>query len=122
VGAVSLQLGRLMLAQRKRHRVTFQAQTPVSTGSGEVVGHEWTDFQPNVPAEVLTGPGREFNAADAKQAETTARITCRWFPGLEPTMRAVWEGKTYDILSIELDATARREYRLRCKEGTSDGA
>jgi SPP1 family predicted phage head-tail adaptor len=122
VGPVPLPLGRLMLAQRKRHRVDVDAQTPVENASGEVIGHEWTPFETAVPAEVLTGPGREFNAADAKQAETTARITMSWFPGLLPTMRIRWEGKSYDILSIELDVTARREYRLRCKEGPSDGA
>jgi SPP1 family predicted phage head-tail adaptor len=122
VGAVPLQLGCLMLAQRLRHRVTVQQQVPEVTTYGEGVGYFWADVYTAVPAEVLTGPGREFNAADAKQAETTARITLRWFPGLDPSMRIVWEGKHYDILSIELDVTARREYRLRCKEGTSDGA
>jgi SPP1 family predicted phage head-tail adaptor len=75
----------------------------------------------SVPAEVLTGPGREFIQSSAKQAETTARINFRWFPGLLPTMRILWDGKVYDITSIETDATARREYRLRCKDGLSDG-
>lgn len=121
LGAVPLPLGRLMLTQRLRHQVTVQQQVPEYTSGGETIGYDWDDLHENVPAEVLTGPGREFNAADAKQAETTARITLRWFPGLLPTMRIVWEGKAFDILSIETDATARKEYRLRCKEGTNDG-
>jgi SPP1 family predicted phage head-tail adaptor len=111
-----------MLAQRLRHRVTFRQQVSEFTSYGENIGYVWTDFAVNVPAEVLTGPGREFNAADAKQAETTARINTRWFPGLLPSMKIDWDGKSYDILSIETDVTARREYRLRCKEGPSDGA
>jgi hypothetical protein len=37
-------------------------------------------------------------------------------------MRLVWQGQPFDILSIEADATDRREYRLRCREGVTDGA
>jgi head-tail adaptor len=85
------------------------------------------------PAQVLTGPGRERHAADTKLAETAARINFRWFPGLEENMRILWphdgtfdsddnfSGKVYDIISIETDATDRREYRIRCKDGLTDG-
>lgn len=118
-----------MEAQRYRHRVTFQEQVEEQDSETGDITRTWataaldsdTDLA-DVPAEVLTGPGREFNAADAKQAETTARINLRWFPGLLPSWRIQWDGKTYDILSIEVDRTARREYRLRCKEGVTDGA
>lgn len=113
-----------MLAQRLRHRVAVQQKTEVQDGTTGDISWSWSNVTglSSVPAEVLTGPGREFNAADAKQAETTARINMRWFSGLLPTMRVVWDGRYYDILSIETDATGRREYRLRCKEGLSDGA
>lgn len=110
-----------MLSQRLRHRVDIEHKEPEYTSGGEEVGFVWAPVYEDVPAEVLTGPGREFNAADAKQAETTDRINIRWFPGLTPAMRVVWEGKKFDILSIETDVTARKEYRLRCKEGASDG-
>lgn len=85
------------------------------------------------PAQVLTGPGRERHAAGTKLAETTARINLRWFPGLNESWRILWPhdgtfdsdgvfgGKVYDIISMETDLTARREYRLRCKDGLSDG-
>jgi SPP1 family predicted phage head-tail adaptor len=102
--------------------VDIDHQVPEFTSYGEEVGYLWEPYLENVPAEVLTGPGREFNAADAKQAETTARINLRWFPGLLPDMRIRWEGQRYDILSIETDVTARKEYRLRCKQGANDGA
>lgn len=118
-----------MQAQRYRHRVSVQGKVEVQDSETGDIEYEWDDVYldsdtplTSVPAEVLTGTGREFNAADAKQAETTARINLRWFPGLLPTMRIVWDGKNFDILSIETDATARREYRLRCKEGVTDGA
>lgn len=111
-----------MLSQRLRHRVDIEQQVPEFTSYGEEVGHVWEVFEASVPAEVLTGPGREFNAADAKQAETTARVTVRWFPGLLPSMRIIWEGQAFDILSIETDVTARKECRLRLKQGVNDGA
>jgi SPP1 family predicted phage head-tail adaptor len=118
-----------MLAQRLRHRVAIEekleeqdSETGDTTYSWEVVYLDSDTPLSAVPAEVLTGPGREFNAANAKQAEADARITIRWFPGLLPTMRVVWQSLPYDIISIETDATGRREYRLRCKEGVNDGA
>jgi SPP1 family predicted phage head-tail adaptor len=75
----------------------------------------------NVPAEVLTGQGREIFQAEARQGEIAARINLRWFPGLTQKMRILWDGKIFNIQSIETDATARREYRLRCTAGVNDG-
>jgi len=116
-------------AQRYRHRVSFEERVEEEDSETGALSYVWATVYldsdtplENIPAEVLTGPGREFNAADAKQAETSARVNLRWFPGLLPTWRMLWDGKAYDILSIETDATARREYRLRCKEGVTDGA
>lgn len=116
-----------MLTQRLRHRVEFQERVEIVSTAGESQGFEWRTADDDgtlldsVPAEVLTGPGREFVAGDAKQSETTARICVRWFPGLLPTWRVLWESRYFDIQSIELDVTGRREYRLRCADGVNDG-
>jgi SPP1 family predicted phage head-tail adaptor len=115
------------LAPRLRHRITFQSQQEVRDSEGAVSiewANAWLDSETelaDVPAEVLTGPGREFNAGGQVQAETTARINLRWFPGLDPEWRILWDGHVYNIGSIETDATARREYRLRCTGGVNDG-
>lgn len=117
-----------MEAQRYRHRIAIQEKSEVQDPDTGDISFEWTPLQLNkaplndVPAEVLTGPGREFIAANARQAETTARINLRWFPGLKETHRIVWDGRYFEIISIELDATARREYRLRCKDFDPDAA
>lgn len=117
-----------MLTNRLRHRITFQQQERQqdSESGDEVV--VWVDvvledgtLLTNVPAEVLTGPGREFHAARATQGEGAARINLRWFPGLDLTWRVLWEGNIYNISSVELDATARKEWRLRCESGVTDG-
>ncbi|HNS27385.1 MAG TPA: phage head closure protein [Steroidobacteraceae bacterium] len=119
-----------MDAQRYRHRVNIQEKVagPQNPRTG-AVPYTWetvwldSDTPLNeVPAEVLTGRGREFYAADAKQAETTARIQMPWFPGLLPTWRILWDGKVFDITGIETDATARRQYRITCKDGLTDGS
>lgn len=109
-----------MLTQRLRHRVTFQDQKEDQAPNGDTL-ITWVDFLTDVAAEVLTGPGREFIESGTKQAETDARITTRWFPGLEQRMRVAWDGRFYNITGMETDRTGRREWRLRCVEGASDG-
>ena len=117
------------LSYRYRHRIAVQEKIESQDPTTGEITYTWQNVSLDsdteldaVPAEVLTGPGKEFLSADAKQAETTARINFRWFAGLLPTMRIVWDGQNLDILSIETDATARREYRLRCSQGVNDGA
>ncbi len=74
-----------------------------------------------VPAEVLTGAGREFMAANTKQNETDARINLRWFPGLDLSWRVIWQGEQFTITGADMDATGRKEWRLRCATGVTDG-
>jgi len=117
-----------MLSHRLRHRIEFQALTEdQNSETGETVltwvaaSLDSDTLLDSVPAEVLTGPGREFRESGTTQAETTARINLRWFPGLLATWRVLWDGRVYNITSIETDATGRREWRLRCVDGISDG-
>ncbi|CAM4078425.1 Phage head-tail adapter protein [Bordetella tumbae] len=118
-----------MLSYRLRHRITFERPVHIKneeTGSVRTVwevaivgGKPMVD----VPAEVLTGAGRELMAADARQAQTTARINLRWFPvdRLElAKWRILWDGRQLGIVSAETDITARREWRLRCEDGVRD--
>jgi SPP1 family predicted phage head-tail adaptor len=110
-----------MLTQRLRHRITIQDQVEAQDpGTGDTL-ISWIDVFTDVPAEVLTGPGREFIESSTKQAEIDVRITCRWLPGVEQRMRVIWDGQPFNITSIETDRTARRELRLKCVAGVSDG-
>lgn len=111
-----------MLTQRLRHRITIQKPgTPVQDGASGDVITPWVDLYADVAAEVLTGPGRELIASQAVQAETDARITLRWLPGVNQAMRVSWDGRFYNITGIDTDKTARHELRLRCQEGMTDG-
>ena len=110
-----------MLAYRLRHRVTVQELVEVQNTTTGAVTREWEDFLADIPAEVLTGAGREFVQSGATQSEIAARINMRWFPGLTQKHRILWDTNIYNILSIETDMTGRQEYRLKCKAGVSDG-
>lgn len=117
------------LAPRLRHRIDFEMQASVRDSEG-VVTLEWVpavvDYGgelelTDIPAEVLTGPGREFQASGQVQAELAARITCRWFPGLSAAWRIRWDGQIYNVATWDTDVTGRREYRIRCTAGVNDG-
>lgn len=106
---------------RYRHRVTIQRQQAVVNELGEQE-ISWVDVLANEPAEVLTGPGREFMAAGQMQSDVAARITLRWFPGLDATMRILWDGRVFNIAGDpDTDATGRREWRVKCRAGVNDG-
>mgnify|MGYP000893266274 CR=1 FL=1 len=118
----------MMLAHRLRHRITVQELVEVQdTNTGAITrGWETAILEDGtildaVPAEVLTGAGREFVQSGATQGEIAARINMRWFPGLTQKMRILWDTKVLNIESIETDITARQEYRLKCVAGVSDG-
>ena len=75
-----------------------------------------------MPAECLTGPGREAILGNAPRAVAALRVSLRWFSGLQADDRIVWDGKNYDILTIETDRTGRLEYRVTCAAGANDGS
>lgn len=117
-----------MLAYRLRHRVAIQEQVETQDSNTGAISIAWenvmldSDTELNaVPAEVLTGAGREMIEGAAVQGEIAARINMRWFPGLTQAMRIVWDTKVFNIKSIETDLTGRQEYRLKCTAGVNDG-
>lgn len=117
-----------MLTHRLRHRVTFQQKERVQDPATLEMMDTWASAQmqdgtalENVAAEVLTGAGREYIAAQGEQSETTARINLRWFSGLQTDWRILWDGRVFNIRGAVTDATGRREWRLSCEDGVNDG-
>lgn len=116
-----------MESQRYRHRIAFQEPIYTQDALTGAAVLTWGDASTSditltsVPCEVLEGPGREALTGGSKYAEATARINLRWFSGLDPSWRILWQGRALNIVSIETDATGRREYRLRVQEGLTDG-
>jgi phage head-tail adaptor, putative, SPP1 family len=104
-----------------RHRVTIEQQVETRDDMGGVVV-TWQPFAVGVPAEVLTGPGRELIAADQQQADIAARINLRYTPWLTAKMRILWDGRVFNIVGEpDLDPTGRRESRCKCTAGVGDG-
>lgn len=120
-----------MLRYRLRHRITIEmlileqdAVTGEVTKSWAAVSLDDGNQLINVPAEVLTGVGKETLQSDSNQENLSARINMRWFPADMIEMyrwRIRWNGILYNIKSVETDLTGRREWRLRCDAGLTDG-
>lgn len=115
-----------MQSYRLRHRVAIQEQIETQEDDGSIT-HQWqtitvgsTQMQ-SVPAEVLTGAGKEAVNSATTMASVDARINIRWFPGLNEKMRVVWQGKPYNIVGLTTDITGREEWRMQCAAGLSDG-
>lgn len=110
-----------------RQRITIQEQVESQQSDGSVdvswqtVSLDSSTDLSSVPAEVLMGAGREGVSAGTQTGQITARINFRWFAGLNQKMRIVWDGRNYDINSIEADATGRLEWRCMCTGGLTDG-
>lgn len=125
-----------MLRYRLRHRITIEmlileqdALTGEVTKSWAAVSLDDGTQLINVPAEVLTGAGKdgagkESVQSGSNQEHLSARINMRWFPADMIEMyrwRIQWNGILYNIKSVETDLTGRREWRLRCDAGLTDG-
>lgn len=113
------------LTGRLRQRIELQEQVEEQDSETGESSHTWETVYAAVPAEVLTGAGREGYSANALQAETTARITIRWFDVDRVEIykwRILWDGRVYNIISAETDRTGRNEWRFRCADGLNDGA
>ncbi|WP_223509421.1 phage head closure protein [Rahnella sp. GSA61A] len=110
-----------MQAGRLRHRVKIQEpvniQDPVTGG----VTPSWQDTV-SVWAEVYPLSAREFVAAQAGQAEISARITIRYRPDLTAKHRIIFRGKVYNIEGVLPDPVSGLEYfTLPCSQGVNDG-
>lgn len=106
-----------------RHRIEFQEQAQAQDSDTGEVSVTWVTVTnlDSIPAEVLTGAGREFITDAAKQSEISARINLRWFSGLQSHWRILHDGLIYNIESTETDSTGRREWRLKCTSGVNNG-
>lgn len=104
-----------------RHRVTIQR--PVSTQDPQT-GAQVIDWQTiaTVWASVEPLSVREFIQSQATQSEVTARITIRYRPGLDATMRFLHRGNIYNPAGMLPDAVSGQEHiTIPVKQGVNDG-
>ena len=95
-------------AQELNRKITFRrvtiTQNPVT---GEMV-ETWADFV-SVFAKIEPLVGREYLAAAAIQAEDTTKFTMRYRGDIDQTMKIRWDGKDWNIQSIQNIRAGNRE-------------
>lgn len=111
-----------MRGTRLRHRIAIDRKDVSQDPATGAITESWARLHDDVPADFLSGPGREYLAADAIRAEVDGRFRIRYLPGLDATMRVLWDGQIWSIVAPPiLDKTARREMTLMVKAGANDG-
>ncbi|HEY3432546.1 MAG TPA: phage head closure protein [Rhodocyclaceae bacterium] len=107
---------------RKRILIQSQSTTPDSVGGQEQV---WTDIAP-VWGSIETLSGRELAIAQAINTELTHKITVRYRPELaDPkivaALRAVYQGRIFNIQYSDNVDERNREIALIAAEGLNNG-
>ena len=82
-----------------RHKITFQKLTTTTNENGFEV-EDWEDYK-TVWAAITNLHGREYFEAAAVQKENTVKFTIRYFKGLDTSMRILFQGRQYNIISID---------------------
>lgn len=104
-----------------RHKVALQRPIRTQNPDTGSVSTTWETIA-NVWASVEPLSAREFIAAQAVQSEISARITIRYRPDVDATMRILHRGRIYNIQGVLSDPRSGLEYlTLPCSEGVNDG-
>lgn len=103
-------------AGKLRHRITIQRLVETLDEYNDPVV-TWEDVATNVPTSVEPLQGREFYQAQQAQSEVTVRFRIRYRSGLDASMRIVFEGRYFGIISPPIDPNMQhRELHLMCAE------
>ena len=90
-----------------RHDITIEQYTATRDPVSGAEIESWVTYLSGVPAIVAPVSGKEYLSAGAEQAGITAKIIIRYDSGVTSKMRIVFDGRTYVIVDIMPDATAR---------------
>lgn len=107
---------------RLRHRITIQRQeqTGQDPNTGAII-YEWVTVA-TVWGRVEPLSAREFIQSQSTQSEVTARLTIRYRPGLNASMRFVHRGTIYNPAGILPDAESGIEHiTIPVKQGVNQG-
>lgn len=116
-------------AGRLRHRVQIQQSVPVIDSNGDAEQNQetgevvlyWQEVA-EVWAAIEPISGREFIQSAAIQSKITARIIIRYRSDINAAMRAIHNGKIYNIEAVLPDPDSGLEWlTLPCSEGVNNG-
>lgn len=110
-----------MQAGKLRHRVDIQTRSASQDSLGEQV-HTWSAVATSVPARVEQLSGKELFSAQQINPQLSHKVSMRYYSGLDPKHRLLWEGRYLDILSIANPDARREEHQLLCLERVDSDA
>lgn len=110
-----------MQAGKLRHRVNIEVRATTRGNLGGQV-QTWTAVATSVPARVEQLSGKELFAAQQINPQLSHKVSMRYYSGLDPKHRLLWEGRYLDILSIANPDARREEHLLLCLERVDSDA
>lgn len=109
-----------MRAGLLRHRVTLQGLVETQDPATGAITKSWIDTV-TVWADVRFLSGLEAVKADAPVSVSRASMRIRYRPDVVTTMRAIHDGRTFDIKSVLPDTTGRHYLDLVIETGANNG-
>ena len=114
-----MRAGDVMSIGEMKHRITFQ-KFVVNVDENGFELEEWQDYK-TVWASVSNLSGREYYQAATIQAEKTVKFTIRYLSDLAEDMEILFEGKKYNITSIDNIKYKNRYIEIKALEVDSSG-
>ncbi len=102
-----------------RTRVEFQRLTLASDGAGGFTENWQAIAGAPTRAHVQGVSGQERLMADRVDAQTTDKLTCRYFAGLTPVDRVLVEGVPHAIVWIDNVQRHNRQLEVRLRGGAA---
>jgi SPP1 family predicted phage head-tail adaptor len=102
-----------------KQRITFQKQVTARNENGFEV-ESWQDYK-TVWAKVENLSGREYYQAAAVQAEKTIIFVVRYIAEIGTMMRILFEGKQYNITSVDNKKYENKYLEIKAMEVVKNG-
>lgn len=102
-----------------RHRIIFQSLITTTNENGFEI--QTLENYKTVWASVSNLSGKEYFAAATIQAEKTVKFTVRFTKGITESMTINFEGKQYNITSIDNIKYANKFIEIKAMEVDSSG-
>jgi len=92
-----------------------------SSGGGQLYSHQLSLNEYAVWANVSPMSGREYEESQKLRAETTYKITTRYFPNITENMKVMFGLKVLDIVSVLNIGENNTELQIVAKEKDRNG-
>lgn len=102
-----------------KRQITIQSRVAGKDSFGQS-SVAWVDFV-STRAAITPLQGNELVTAQAQFAEISHHVEIRLRPGITASMRILYQGRIFNILSVIDDFTAHRRLVLMCSEGLNQG-